>query len=199
MACAGDEKIIDQRPFAVVMTSYNGATIQSDVLTSSLMPVDQVRSGTRSTLQKLTRASILVVVLRDSPLPPFNVPACLGRAIAQAHPATDICAFDAAQALNASAFEAERAAAAGLPNVVYLDMDDLICPGKSCPAVQRGRSSTATITISRDLTQSRSPARWRCAYRTSSMRRWRSLTSQAARESAATKISSARPPWNCAG
>ena len=51
----------------------------------------------------------------------------------------DPCHFDASGALNASAFEAERAAGEGLTNVYYLDMDDLICPGASCPAVQHGR------------------------------------------------------------
>ena len=69
------EKIIDLAPFAVVMASYNGATVSGDL---PLMPVDEVRSGTRSTLQKLSTVGIAVVVLRDSPIPPFNVPACMG-------------------------------------------------------------------------------------------------------------------------
>jgi peptidoglycan/LPS O-acetylase OafA/YrhL len=133
------EKIIDLAPFAVVMASYNGATVRGDMLTSSLMPVDEVRLGTRSILLKLGATGIRVVVLRDSPLPPFDVPACLGRAIEGAHSTADPCGFDAPQALNASAFEAERAAGEGLTNVYYLDMDDLICPGASCPAVQHGR------------------------------------------------------------
>ena len=51
----------------------------------------------------------------------------------------DPCDFDASKALNASAFGAERSAGEGLTNVYYLDLDDLICPGASCPAVQDGR------------------------------------------------------------
>jgi hypothetical protein len=103
------------------------------------MPVDEVRSGTRSTLLKLRAADIRVVVLRDSPLPPFNVPACIARAMGRAHAKADPCEFDASDALNASAFEAERAAAEGMTDVYYLDLDDLICPGTSCPAVQHNR------------------------------------------------------------
>jgi peptidoglycan/LPS O-acetylase OafA/YrhL len=133
------ETIIAMQPSAVVMASYNGSTVRGDVVSSSLMPVDEIRSGTRSTLLRLTGARIPVVVLRDSPLPPFNVPACIGRTIGQAHAPADPCQFDASEALNASAFEAERAAGKGLTDVYYLDMDDLICPAASCPAVQGGR------------------------------------------------------------
>jgi peptidoglycan/LPS O-acetylase OafA/YrhL len=133
------EKILDLAPYAVVMASYNGATVQGDRLAPGLMPVDEVRTGTRSTLLKLRAAGRRVVVLRDSPLPPFNVPACISRSIGRAHSTADPCEFDAMKALNASAFEAERAAGEGLTDVYYLDMDDLICPAASCPAVQDGR------------------------------------------------------------
>jgi peptidoglycan/LPS O-acetylase OafA/YrhL len=133
------EKIVDLAPYAVVMSSYNGATVRGDMLTPSLMPVDEVRAGTRSIVLKLSAAGLRVVVLRDSPLPPFEVPACLGRAIGRGRSTADLCEFDAPRALNAAAFEAERAAGEGLSNVYYLDMDDLICPGASCPAVRDGR------------------------------------------------------------
>jgi peptidoglycan/LPS O-acetylase OafA/YrhL len=132
-------KIIDVAPYAVIMSSYNGATVRGDMLTRYLMPVDEVRTGTRSTLLKLRTAGVRVVVLRDSPIPPFNVPGCIARAVGRAHPAADPCAFDASEALNAPASAAERAAVEGLADVAYLDLDDLICPGVTCPAVQHGR------------------------------------------------------------
>lgn len=133
------EKILGLAPYAVVMASYNGATVRGNMPTAGVMPVDEVRTGTRSILMKLSAAGIRVVVLRDSPLPPYDVPACLGRAIGVAHSTADPCEFDSLQALNAPAFEAERSAGEGLSNVYYLDMDDLICPGTSCPAVRGGR------------------------------------------------------------
>jgi peptidoglycan/LPS O-acetylase OafA/YrhL len=130
------EKIIELAPLAVVMASYNGATFAGDM---PLMPVDEVRSGTRSTLQRLTAAGIAVVVLRDSPIPPFNVPACIARAVGKSDARADSCNFNASRALNPSAFEAERAAAEGLTDVHYLDLDDLICPAAACATVQNGR------------------------------------------------------------
>jgi hypothetical protein len=129
-------KIVELAPFAVLMASYNGATVTGD---TPLMPVDEVRSGTRTILRTLTTAGIVVVVLRDTPIPPFNVPACIARSVGKSEAPANSCDFDAGRALNASAFEAERAAAEGLTNVHYLDVDDLICPRASCPAVQNGR------------------------------------------------------------
>ena len=73
----------------------------------------------------------LVTLLRPA-LPPFDIPACVGRRVVHA----ESCDFDASVALNEAAFSAERAAADGLANVQFLDMNDLICPGSICPATQ---------------------------------------------------------------
>jgi len=136
---AAIEKIIALAPALVVMASYNGATLHGDSLTSTLMPAEEIRSGTRRTLAKFLAAGIPVVVLRDSPLPPFDIPACIARSIGRRPQAADPCEFDAAVALNPEAARAERSAAEGLPKMFYLDLDDLICPGKSCPAIQHGK------------------------------------------------------------
>jgi peptidoglycan/LPS O-acetylase OafA/YrhL len=133
------DRIIALRPAAVVMASYNGSTIRGDYWQSTLMPVDAIRTGTRWTLDRFSRAGIPVVVLRDNPLPPFHIPFCEGQREGGKLPAGQSCDFDAAAALNAAAFAAERAAADGLSNVFFLDMDDLICPGARCPATQHGQ------------------------------------------------------------
>ena len=101
------------------------------------MPVQELRLGTRRILQMLSAAGLPVVVLRDSPLPPFDIPACVGRH-AQEPSAGAACDFEASAALNEAAFAAERAAADGLPRVYFLSLSDLICPGNSCPATQHG-------------------------------------------------------------
>jgi hypothetical protein len=49
------------------------------------------------------------------------------------------CDFDASTASNIAAFDAQRASAIGLSNIYFLDLNDLICPGASCPSVQHGR------------------------------------------------------------
>lgn len=126
------DRIIAIHPAAVVMASYNGATLRGDMVTTTLMSTDQVRVGTRRTLEKFSRAGVPVVVLRDTPLPPFNIPACVARHVVSGLS----CDFDASAALNDAAFSAERGAADGLANVYFLDMNDLICPGRLCPAIQ---------------------------------------------------------------
>jgi peptidoglycan/LPS O-acetylase OafA/YrhL len=131
------DKIIALRPSAVVMSSYNGAAVEGDSSARTLMSIEEIRSGTRWTLQKLAAAGITVVVLRDTPLPPFDVPACVARRMVGKLRAGESCDFDATVALNAAAFSAEQAAAAGLMNIYFLDLDDIICPGRLCPATQR--------------------------------------------------------------
>ena len=100
--------------------------------------------GTRSTLQALAPAGVPLIVLRDTPLPPFNIPACVARLIDSSQ-STGSCDFDARVALNEAAFSAEKAAADGLTQVYFLDMDDLICTASYCPATQHG------VPIYRDL------------------------------------------------
>ena len=130
-------------PSAVVMASYNGVTLRGDADPAPMLSADEIRSGTRRTLQTLAPARAPIIVLRDTPLPPFNIPACVARLVDR--PRSGSCDFDATVALNEAAFSAERAAADGLTQIYFLDMDDLICPGKSCPASQDG------VPIYRDL------------------------------------------------
>jgi peptidoglycan/LPS O-acetylase OafA/YrhL len=132
------EKIVAIRPSAVVMASYNGATLRG-FGTEAPIFTEEIRLGTRRTLDKLSRAGVPIVVLRDTPLPPFDIPACVARRELPQRHAGESCDFDASAALNEAAFSAERAAADGLANVYFLDLSDLICPGSSCPATQHGQ------------------------------------------------------------
>lgn len=129
------EKMIAMHPAAIVMASYNGATIRADPATETPMSTEEIRLGTRRTLENLKPADVPIVVLRDTPLPPFNIPVCVARALGRPQ-AVASCDFDASVAMNEAAFAAERSAADGLTNVFFLDMNDLICPGTSCPARQ---------------------------------------------------------------
>jgi hypothetical protein len=130
-------KITSMHPTAVVISSYNGWTFRGDGVTSSnTITSDEVRMGTRQTLAKFARAGIPVVVLRDTPLPPFDIPNCLARHVGGRLAAQKQCDFDATVALNATAFAAEHSAADGLPNIYFLDMNDLICPGIRCEATR---------------------------------------------------------------
>lgn len=131
------ETIIAIRPAAVLMASYNGWTIRSDDLAAHTITPDEVRIGTQHTLAEFSRAGIPVVVVRDTPLPTYNIPTCLSRHVGDDLAAKKACDFDASVGLNAAAFVAEKSAAQGLENVYFLDMNDLICPGTRCPATLR--------------------------------------------------------------
>jgi peptidoglycan/LPS O-acetylase OafA/YrhL len=132
------DKIIALRPSAVVMASYNGATLRGDSFTATLMPTEEIRLGTQRTLVRLSRAGVPIVILRDTPLPPYNIPACVAqREVGKLH-TPESCDFDASVALNNEAFFAEQSAADGLANVYFLDLSDLICPARFCPATQHG-------------------------------------------------------------
>lgn len=129
------EKILALHPAAIAMASFNGAGKRGDATEPTVIPADAVQAGTRRTLQRLASAGVPIVILRDSPTPPFNVPGCVSQRLGGKRRA-DQCDFDAVSALNAPAAAAEHAAAAGMNHVYFLDMDDLICPGSSCPATR---------------------------------------------------------------
>jgi peptidoglycan/LPS O-acetylase OafA/YrhL len=131
------EKIVAIRPSAVVMASYTGATIRG-FRTEAPISTEDLRLGTRRTLEELEHAGVPIVVLRDTPLPPFDMLACVERRVLHQLHSAETCDFDASVARNDAAFAAERAAADGLANIKFLDLSDLICPGKSCPATQGG-------------------------------------------------------------
>ena len=138
------QRIVAMHPSAIVMASYNGVTLRGDDSPAPLLSADEIRSGTRRTLQELSPADAPIVVLRDTPLPPFDIPSCVAKQLSRAGSGRS-CDFDASVALNEEAHAAERGAADGLRNIYYLDMDDLICRKTSCPATQNG------VPIYRDL------------------------------------------------
>jgi peptidoglycan/LPS O-acetylase OafA/YrhL len=82
--------------------------------------------GLRRTYLRLTRLGVPVVVLRDVPWSPFDVPACLSRREAGLPFATD-CHFTPDRAFMATARRAQDRAARGL-SVRFVDMGDRICP-----------------------------------------------------------------------
>jgi len=132
------EKIISLHPSAVVMASfanYSGAKLSGEFTTPTVLSSEEIRLGTRRTLAALSRAGIPIVVLRDTPQPPFDIPGCLLNQVGRPH-AAESCEFDAPTALNQATSSAEQAAAEGLSNIYFLDMNDVICPGNFCLPIQ---------------------------------------------------------------
>jgi len=125
------EKIVALQPSLIVMASYNGATVKQDDYMPDLMTSEEVRDGTEWTVQRLQRATVPIVILRDTPIPPFNIPACLAR---REMNHIESCDFDTSKSLNTAAYEAEREASAGFSRVYLVDLTDSICRGALCPA-----------------------------------------------------------------
>ncbi len=94
-----------------------------------------------------------VVVVRDVPKPSIDVPACLAEHGTDARP----CSFDRAFAFDRAdlLYDAERRA--GVRKQAFLDFDDLLCPGATCPVVATDGTIVfrdthhLTATMSRDL------------------------------------------------
>jgi len=85
----------------------------------------------RRTYTRLDRMGIDIIVLRDVPAVPFDVPSCLSRRAARLPFATD-CTFRPDRDFITRAHRAQDIAARGLP-VRFVDMNDLVCgagPGR---------------------------------------------------------------------
>jgi len=83
----------------------------------------------------LTRAGLNVALLRDTPLPPFDVPTCLARSTLHHWLGAGSCEFDRDAALSPRVFAAEKRATDGMPGVHILDLTDQICPARVCPVI----------------------------------------------------------------
>jgi hypothetical protein len=81
--------------------------------------------GLRRTYARLTRMGIQVIVMRDVPWAPFDVPSCLSRRAAGLPLATD-CTFEPNRGFMARAQRAQDRAARGL-GVRFIDMNDQVC------------------------------------------------------------------------
>jgi peptidoglycan/LPS O-acetylase OafA/YrhL len=106
-------------------------------LVKPAVPIEDWRRGTRHTLEALSRAGLAVAVMRDNPIPAFDIPACLARSMR--HSATaGACAMHRSAVLNPAIFEAEQAGARDLPHVHFIDLTDQFCSSEVCWAMREG-------------------------------------------------------------
>jgi hypothetical protein len=128
------ETIITRHPALVVAGSFTSRFGQAKSAQSD-PGLKRLTLGTRAMLDPLTRAGLNVALLRDTPLPPFDVPTCLARSILHHWLGAGSCEFDRDAALSPRVFAAEKGATDGMPGVHILDLTDQICPAQVCPAV----------------------------------------------------------------
>jgi hypothetical protein len=95
------------------------------------------RGGLRRTYGLLSSAGINTVVIRGTPRPGFDVPACLSRAASSA-PFKRRCEYGRAESLHPVAIAAQNDAARGLDHIAFVNVNDRVCSSPRCSVVQRG-------------------------------------------------------------
>jgi peptidoglycan/LPS O-acetylase OafA/YrhL len=109
-------------------------------------------AGAEAAVSSLRRIATRVVVLRDTPHAPSDVPACISW-----DPSTSIrCNFARGRSSDAAEYAAERAA--GVPRFVYSDPTPAVCPRTTCLAVADG---VITYRDDNHLTAAFAASRWR--------------------------------------
>jgi peptidoglycan/LPS O-acetylase OafA/YrhL len=129
-------EIVALHPDAVFVASYTSAYGLGQAHPES--DLERLRAGWRRSLEVLSAAHLTVIQFRDTPLPPFDVPTCLARALSHAWMRGRSCDLSESAALEPRTFQAEQAAAQGLPGVHFLDLTDRLCRDGICPAVSQG-------------------------------------------------------------
>lgn len=99
---------------------------------------EEWQNGTRRTLNALTAAGLRVVAMRDNPSSNWDIPTCLARSVRHSWRIRGTCEMDKSTALDPAVFAAEKAGAAGLPNVHFLDVTDWLCEKNACWTVEGG-------------------------------------------------------------
>ena len=100
--------------------------------------IHQWQDGMRRTLEALTATGLRVAVMRDNPLPGFDVPTCLARSLRHSWYPGGTCEMEKASSLNPALFEAEKTSARGLSTVRFIDLTEHFCQGDVCQGMQKG-------------------------------------------------------------
>ena len=131
-------RIVSLHPATVILSSWDhymppdGNGSQWHVTPASW------RDGLRRTYGLLSSAGINTVVIRGTPRPGFDVPACLSRAASSAPFKMKRCEYDRAESLHPVAIAAQNDAARGLDHIAFVDVNDRLCSSAQCEVVRRG-------------------------------------------------------------
>ena len=146
--------VAEERPDLVLVAStiFNSVIRDGDRLSRRDSRPYLTRGFVR-TLRRFARTGAQVVVLRDGPRAPEDIPTCVSGALEHLRR----CAFPLQGSFDPKA--PETVAARRLPNVRLIDTHRLLCPGGTCPAV------VGNALIYRDRTHltatfARTAARW---------------------------------------
>ena len=154
------DRVTRERPALVVLANgaghVEGAAPFSGTKVSQGIDPAEWQKGMEETLAKLRPSGAAVVILRDTPLPGFDVPTCLSKAAWRGQDLLQTCSFGRDQALNQHVYEIEQRAAKGLGHASVVDLSDLMCAGATCRPLIDGRvayrdSHHLTVGVSRSF------------------------------------------------
>ncbi len=134
-------RIIALRPALVVIA--NSHKYIADIERESTAPLSSVYSeweqGIGRTFAWFSTAKIKAVLVRDNPVPGFDVPACLVRSTRiGGGTSSHNCDMDREHAIDSRAFAAETAGIRGLEGVWSADLSSQFCDEGRCFAVRMG-------------------------------------------------------------
>lgn len=110
------------KPDLVLVTGYEKYPLSAQ----------QWRTGTASAMDTLSHAAHKVVILRDTPYPGTDVPACLARKAWQPFVFNSSCSHRMESSLSLDMMRMHQEIAEKLPNVTFMDMTPLVCGGPAC-------------------------------------------------------------------
>lgn len=128
-------RILDSKPFVVITSSYDGDVrlAANDV---GRYAASDWADGLRHSLRVLDSAGINTVVLRDTPRPGFDVPACVASLERWQRSNPPFCAFERSTPKARAVAEMLTQASQGLRHVTLLDLTETICPDRTCRPVR---------------------------------------------------------------
>jgi peptidoglycan/LPS O-acetylase OafA/YrhL len=135
---ASIDAVVKQKPSLVILSHadhYMKGSFDSE-FSDYLVSPETWAEANRWTYKKLASAGIRVVVLRDVPLVPFDVPSCLSRREANLLFAGD-CTFTPNESFITQARLVQNLAAFGL-DIRFVDMNDQVCPMSQCTTMRGG-------------------------------------------------------------
>lgn len=130
------ERVFDRlqslKPDVLVVTNYTHFAGQSaDALTVW-------QQGTQQLLSRLSKSVGKVVLIRDTPRPPFSAPSCLSRAVWRERDPQEVCQFGVTDFSQDLVAQRERQIVETYPNAGWIDLTSDICPNDRCYAERDG-------------------------------------------------------------
>jgi hypothetical protein len=131
-------RIVALRPMGVILSSWDHYLPANGQRSVWRVTPELWQRGLRRTYGTLSAAGINTIVIRGTPRPGFDPPACLSRRASGAPFQVQDCRYDRDRSVIPAAVSAQNAAARGLDRIAFVDMNDRFCSSQRCSVVQRG-------------------------------------------------------------